>query len=183
MALEIVGAEEFDDIGAEAEGDDFEVGGEDLEGLLGYAPRRRAVRRGPPPRRSTQTPARHRPLAVAQSGRNDARELILGFIYLAVPAGSSVVVAARPQVLFRGTRLVIAASCAPSFSVDDIKVGNRSQYVAAGPVPAEAFTQNAVNTPLSIDTCQVSMEIILQVSNFSLAACDFRAGMFGDAIY
>lgn len=174
MGLEIVGAEDLD-------GDDYEVGDEDIEGMLGAVPRRRAMVRRP--QQPMQRAASFGPPRVAQRGMPDSRALLIGFVYLQVAAGSSQVVSARPQVLFRPTRLVIPTAVAPLFSVDDIKIGNRSQLVAAGPVPAEAFSPSAFNTPLRMDTCQVSMEIILQISNLSAAPTDFRAAMFGDAVY
>lgn len=193
MPLEIVGAEEFDDevgyddeIGADDDDGDYEVGDEDLEGLLGAAPRRR----GRPGRRGRRPPLR-RPVRrmlpggarVGPMRTGDSRALLIGFVSLAVPGGASVVVSARPQVLFRPTRLVIPSAIAALFSLDDIKIGNRSQLIAAGPVPGEAFSNTTVNTPLRMDTCQVSMEIILQCANVSAAPADFRAAMFGDAVY
>ena len=184
MPLEIVGADEFDDeVGGEDDdeiGGDYEVGDEDLEGLLGAAPRRRrgGLQRGGGGGRARRPGPRLGPM---RSG--DSRALLIGFVSLNVPGGASVVVSARPQVLFRPTRLVIPSAIASLFSLDDIKIGNRSQLIAAGPVPGEAFSSTAVNTPLRMDTCQVSMEIILQCANVSSGAADFRAAMFGDAVY
>lgn len=188
MALEIVGSDDIDEIGFDDEvGGEYDVGDEDLEGLLGAVPRRRFLQgRGGRGGRGGRHPGHN--LQRTPGGRGpmrspDSRELLIGFVSLAVPGGSSVVVSARPQVLFRPTRLVIPSALAPSFSLDDIKIGNRSQLIAAGPVPGEAFSSTAVNTPLRMDTCQVSMEIILQCANITAGAVDFRAAMFGDAVY
>lgn len=175
-SLEIIGADEFDVGGDVGDDDDYEVGADDLEGLLGGGPRRRRGGRGGGRGGGRNPYAR-------ESGSRDARSLLIGFQSLAIPIGGSVVVEARPQMLFRPVRLVIGALVAPSFAIDDIKIGNRSQFIAAGSVPAEAFAQNAVHTPLKMDTCQISMSIILQVHNVSAAIADFRAAMFGDAVY
>jgi hypothetical protein len=177
MSLEIVGAEDLDD--------GTEIGDDDIEGMLGAYPQRRGGRGGggggmAMMRRPSQGFGRPQ---MQQRGASDSRELIVGFVYLQVAGGSSQVVTARPQVLFRPKRLLVPAAIASFFSIDDIKIGNRSQFVAAGPVPAEAFAPSAFGAALRMDTCQVSMEIILQVSNLSLAATDFRAAMFGDAVY
>jgi hypothetical protein len=193
MPLEIIGSDDIEEVGYgdDEGGGEFDVGDEDLEGLLGGGPRRGyggrrqlSGQRGGRGRGGGRdwgrsgTPGGRGPMRSP-----DSRELLIGFVSLAVPGGSSVVVSARPQVLFRPTRLVIPSALAPSFSLDDIKIGNRSQLIAAGPVPGEAFSSTAVNTPLRMDTCQVSMEIILQCANITAGAIDFRAAMFGDAVY
>ncbi len=192
MALEIVGADEI--IGDEYIGDDdgdddddMEVGDDDLEGMLGASPRRRRRRRMGMPARFRAAALAARAAAGASVVRSErpteSRALVIGFSSLAVAALASSTVTSRPQVLFRPTRLVVPSAVAPSFTIDDIKVGNKSQLIASGAIPAEAFAQTAFNTPLKLDTCQISMDLIVVVTNVTAAAADFRASMFGDAVY
>lgn len=199
MSLEIVGADEiigYDEIVGDdyLDDDDMDVSGDDyddIEALLGAVPghrrRKRVGRRGHALARARLTAAAVKAAQgsamVREERPSEARNLVIGFQFLAVPAGATVTVTTRPQVLFRPTRLVVPSAVAPSFTIDDIKVGNRSQFVAAGPVPAESFSQTAFSTPLKIDTAQISMDLIVQATNISAAPADFRASMFGDAVY
>lgn len=191
---DIVGADEI--IGDDyLDGDDYAY---DVEALLGapWGPLGRMRKGGlsrmvRPSHRATasrslqqQALARAAGATTVRAERpSEARQLFLGFESLAIAAAASADVTARPQILFRPTRLVVPAAVAPNFTIDDIKVGNKSQSVAAGSVPAEAFAQTAFNTPLKLDTCQISMDLILEVTNISAANADFRATMFGDAVY
>lgn len=182
--LEIIGADEIvgEDLLDDYIGDDDD---DDIDALLGAAPRR-GNRRAMFNRARIQAAAVHaaRGAAAVRTERpTEARELPIGFFFPAVAAGATETVTTRPQVLFRPTRLVVPSAVAPSFSIEDIKVGNKSQFIAAGPVPAEAFAQTAFNTPLKCDTCQISMDLIVEVENVSVAPADFRAVMFGNAVY
>jgi hypothetical protein len=202
MSLEIVGADEiigYDEIvGDDMLEDWFEEGDvgadyDDLEAMLGAAPRRRgrlmgnAARRGAALKRARLMAAASKAAGgsamVRSESPTESRQLVIGLQSLAVPAGATVTVVTRPQILFRPTRLVVPSAVAPAFTIDDIKVGNKSQFVAAGPVPAEAFSQTAFSTPLKIDTAQISMDLIVQATNISAAPADFRASFFGDAVY
>ena len=73
----------------------------------------------------------------------------------------------KPQVLFRGTRLIVGSAIAQFFTIDDIKVGRTSQFVATGSQPAEAFKDTATGDNVSLDTCRPGMDIVLQVTNVS----------------
>jgi len=48
--------------------------------------------------------------------------------------------------------------------------------------PAEAFKETSTGDNVSLDTCRPGMDIVLQVTNTSDTAQDFRAALFGDAI-
>jgi hypothetical protein len=115
-------------------------------------------------------------------GPSKSRIQSIGFTRAAVPANTTVEITARPQVLFRGTRLLVGGSIAQSFVIDDIKVGRNSQFVATGAQPAEAFKDTATGDNVALDTCKPGVDLTLIVTNITGAAQDFRASLFGDAV-
>ena len=128
------------------------------------------------------------PQVVSVQPRN-VREFAIGFgpTSPAVAAGSTVIVAAQPQIIFRGSRLVVpsffgADPVAPNFTVNDIRVGKDSQFVSAGPLPALAYLENAVGTAMGLDTCNVGQLITLNVTNIGAAAHTFFATIFGTSV-
>lgn len=106
----------------------------------------------------------------------------LGFSREAIPAGDTTEITARPQVLFRGRRLLVGSTIAASFTIEDIKVGRNSQFVGTGPQPAEAFRDTATGDNISLDTCKPGVDITITVRNITGAAADFRATLFGDVV-
>lgn len=180
--LEIVGADEL--VGSDYLVDD------DLEAMLG-SPFPRGLQAYQ--RRSPGLTALRQQLAAAKAAQNatlvrderptESREMVIGFESLAVAAAATANVTTRPQVLFRPTRLVIPDTIGVNFTVQDVKVGNKSQLVSSGAIPAIAFSQTAFNTPLKMDTCQISMDLIIEVTNITAGPEDFRAAMFGNAVY
>jgi hypothetical protein len=185
--LEIVGADEIigddyleDEVGDNLVGDDDEI-----EALLGGPQRRTAGRSRYARARVAAAVAKAAAGAtVVRAERpTESRQLPIGFVSLAVAAGATVTVTTRPQILFRPTRLVIPSLTAPFFTIDDVKVGNKSQLIASGSIPAESFSQTAFNTPFKMDTCQISMDLIVETTNVDVAPHDFRATMFGDVVF
>jgi hypothetical protein len=66
-----------------------------------------------------------------------------------VVPGSSFIVTARPQRGgFRGDRVAIPDSIAEHFTIDDITVGNRSQYLQAGSIDGALFAARIDTTPI-----------------------------------
>ena len=53
--------------------------------------------------------------------------------------------------------------------INDLKVGNRSQFVSSGPIPAQAFTEAGVGITLRMDTAQESQDIVISVQNIAVA--------------
>jgi len=145
--------------------------------------RRRPMRRRPSPK--SQAIRAHKLRSanlVVQRPYSKGRVQSIGFQSLQVPPHQSVDIPNKPQVLFRGTRLIVGSAIAPFFTIDDIKVGRSSQFVATGSQPAEAFKETSTCDNVSLDTCRPGMDIVLQVTNTSDTAQDFRAALFGDAI-
>lgn len=97
-----------------------------------------------------------------------------------IAGGSSATITARPQTIaFKPQRITIPATIAPDFTIEDIKVGNKSQLAQSGSLPAEAFVQNAFDTSMDMDTVQTSQDFVLQLTNISGAARTFRAAVYG----
>jgi hypothetical protein len=119
---------------------------------------------------------------IHRRGPTKTRIQSIGFTRTAVPANATVEITARPQVLFRGTRLLVGGSIASSFVIEDIKVGRNSQFVATGAQPAEAFKDTATGDNVSLDTCKPGVDLTLIVTNITGAASDFRASLFGDSV-
>jgi len=124
----------------------------------------------------------------------DTRALALGFFATNIPNnGGQFNVISRPQVLFRGERLVIpdspawpgqsGSTQADSFLINDIKIGNKSQLVEATSLPARAFAENAVGVRLSLDTASIAQDVVVAVSNVDVTAATFRAVMFGTSAF
>lgn len=112
-----------------------------------------------------------------------ARIFPLGFLSdEAVPAGDSVVITTRPQVIYRGELVVIPSDIAGDFQIDDVKIGKDSQLVAEGPLPGRCLQEDSVNVPLQLDTAQIGIDISLAVTNIGGAPRTFRALMVGRAI-
>ena len=183
-----------DGYGDDGYGDQLVVGADDSSGDEYGADRRYRHRyhRRPMPRSAPrQRPQRQQLIqahrmrhskAVVSRGYTKSRVQSIGFQSLQVQPHTSADIPTKPQVLFRGTRLIVGSAIAPFFTIDDIKVGRTSQFVATGSQPAEAFKDTATGDNVSLDTCRPGMDIVLQVTNVSDTAQDFRAALFGDAI-
>lgn len=99
-----------------------------------------------------------------------------------VAAGTSATITARPQTMaFKPQRVVIPATIAPNFTIEDIKVGNVSQLAQSGSLPGEAFVQTLFDGEMDMDTVQTSQDFVIQLTNISGAATTFRAAVYGRA--
>ena len=123
-------------------------------------------------------------LIVDQQRPGAARRLVLGMASTgAVAAGAIAQIVARPQNLaFKPQRIVIPSTIAPDFLITDIKVGNVSQMVQSGTLPAEAFTQQLFDGMMEMDTVQTSQDFVLQVQNIAGAPRNFNAAVYGLAL-
>lgn len=89
-------------------------------------------------------------------------------------------ITSRPQVIFRGERLVVPSGIAEHFDILDIKVGNRSQMIESTAVPAQAFTAQS-GSPLRMDVASIAQDVTLVVANRTRKVRPFRAALFGTA--
>ena len=119
--------------------------------------------------------------AVVERPLRDIREYPLGFFQSGIGVCTGAIdVVSRPQLVFRGERLVIPSGLvASSFSLIDVKVGNRSQLANSTAVPAQTFTETAVGVRLALDTAVVAMDIALVVENITSDNQTFQAALIG----
>lgn len=100
-----------------------------------------------------------------------------------VVAGATVNVTSNPQMPFKPYRLVIAGSIASSFLLNNIIIGQQPQFAALNAAgPADAFAPGAFQVDLDCDTAQPNTNVILQVTNASLAALRFNAFLIGKSV-
>lgn len=107
------------------------------------------------------------------------------YLLIGITSSSTIAAAAtsnqsnRPQVPFKPVRFVIRA--AASWDLTDIKVGNDSQFVAAGTVPGDLFLNTAVDALLDCATVQSTQDLIMSVTNNTGGALTFSAAVLGPA--
>ncbi len=94
---------------------------------------------------------------------------------------ASAAVTARPQnVAYRPERINVGGT-PTNWLIDDIKVGNRSQFAQAGSMPAEAFAATSFDAYVSMETVQTAMDFVIQVTFVGTASAgeQFRAVVLG----
>lgn len=96
-----------------------------------------------------------------------------------VGAGLGANISANPQQLFRPERFVIPASLAPSFTIQDIKVGNVSQFPNAGDIPGEVFAQNSFDDGIRFDTVNPAINLQVSCTNITGGSLTFRGAFKG----
>lgn len=162
-------------------GDDEIVGDDDVEALLGAV--RLPRRRGAALRRAIAAKRVASGTLVRQTRPDKARDYPLSLDSVTtIAAAATASITTRPQVLFRAERLVIGNAIAPSFLVNDLKIGKNSQFVNAGSLPGEAFSNLSVGVTLKMDTAQVGNDIVINVTNTSAGALRFVAALMGSAV-
>jgi hypothetical protein len=94
----------------------------------------------------------------------------------------------RPQTLvFKIGRFVISnagtAGGAADWIVNDIKIGNVSQFVQSGDVPGDMFATNAIDTFVRFAPAQTAMDVVVVVTYIGLneSGCPFFGAMVGTA--
>lgn len=116
------------------------------------------------------------------------RSYPLGFFQPCVPAGATVIVTSRPQVIFRPRRLMVPTrmgsdEVAAHFSIIDIRIGRNSQFVTAEELPATVFSENSTESSMSLDTANIGHDISITIrNNDPKITHDFRATMFGASV-
>jgi hypothetical protein len=116
--------------------------------------------------------------SIEQFQGTEPRRQILGFGVTPFAANQSANVTAQPQIPFRPERLITAVP-AVTFSINEIFIGQRAQFVTPGAVPADAFVATAVDTILKLDTASTAQNITLQVTNLTGAGASFQAMFIG----
>lgn len=123
-------------------------------------------------------------VAVREQAPTKARRLVLPMQSTGtIAASTAATITARPQTIaFKPQRVVIPATIAPDFLILDIKVGNKSQLVQSGALPAEAFIPTLFDGEMEMDTVQTSQDFVMSVQNQALVARSFIAAVYGKSI-
>lgn len=106
----------------------------------------------------------------------------IGFLQLAVAASAQATITTQPQTWFKPERLVVPGSIAPFFTIDNIVVGNKSQFPSPVALPAETFIPEAQAVVMSLDTVNPALNLTLMVTNISGVAQNFRATFVGKEV-
>lgn len=173
-------------LGEDVSGDD--TSGEDAAAILGAALNAKS-RAGKNALRKAIT-ARTLGSAQILSPRKPASSGVqaLGFVSgapgaaTAVNPGQQVLITTQPQTWFKPMRLVIPGSIAPFFTVDNIIVGNKSQFPSPIPLPGETFIPEAEAVVLDLATVDPAINLTLAVTNISGVALLFRATFVGKQV-
>lgn len=182
MPYELLSGEEL------ISGESISLSGDDVDSILSGVEivGRRSPRHGAPQRQDWMRQAAaykqaQAGIVVRDQPPTKARRLVLPMTSTGVVnAGASTTISARPQTIaFKPVRITIPATIGPDFTIEDIKVGNKSQFAQSGSLPAEAFVQTAFGVEMDMDTVQTSQDFVLQVTNISGANRTFRAAIFG----
>ena len=102
---------------------------------------------------------------------------------VAILPNTSAQITSRPQnVAFRPERLIIGGTPG-NWIVNDIKVGNRSQFSQSGDVPGEMFAATTIDSFVSFETVQTAMDFVVLVTNVgnSESGEQFVCGVLGTA--
>ena len=97
------------------------------------------------------------------------REVLPMSTGVAILPTQSAQITARPQrVAFRPERVFISAAGtlggAADWVVNDIKIGNRSQFSQSGDVPGDMFGTAAIDGFVSFETAQTAMDVVMVVT-------------------
>ncbi len=96
---------------------------------------------------------------------------------------TSAQITSRPQnVAFRPERVIIGGT-AGDWIVNDIKVGNRSQFSQSGDVPGETFAATTIDSFVSFETVQTAMDFVMLVTYIGAAegGAPFYCSVLGTA--
>lgn len=77
------------------------------------------------------------------------------------PSAAEIVVVT--EAAFRAHRLVVPASIAPLFVIEDIRIGNASQFVSGAAVPAALFAPDTVDALVGLDVAAPNTEMRFRV--------------------
>ncbi len=120
---------------------------------------------------------------LANPGPATARVQTLGFPSTTVATTASATISSAPQVWFRPDRLFISSAIAKFFTVTSLLVGNKSQLLNGNPLTAVMFSELAVDSAISYDTCDPAVTISLGVTNNDTVTQTIVPSMLGRSAY
>jgi hypothetical protein len=100
-----------------------------------------------------------------ESSYNRSGELWLPIPPTIVAAGATATIPVGPQVPIQVLKVFVPSTTGVNFGLVDARVGKDSQFIAAGEVPCEIFSEVSVDSNVRWDTCAVGQSIILTVRN------------------
>lgn len=106
----------------------------------------------------------------------------IGFFQAAVAAGTQAIITTQPQTWFKPMRLVVPGSIAPFFTIDNLIIGNKSQFPSPVPLPAETFIPEAQAVVMELDTVNPALNLTVVATNISGVAQNFRATFVGKEV-
>ena len=106
----------------------------------------------------------------------------IGFFQAAVGAGLQAIITTQPQTWFKPQRLIVPGSIAPFFTIDNLIVGNKSQFPSPIPLPAEGFIPEAQAVVMDLDTVNPALNMTVVATNISGVAQNFRAMFVGKEV-
>jgi hypothetical protein len=141
-----------------------------------------------PPQMAFQGPAPIAALVDAPAPTRANRDILPMSTGVPILPTQSAQITGRPQtIVFSINRFLISnagtAGGAADWIVNDIKIGNRSQFVQSGDVPGDLFATNAIDTFVRFDTAQTAMDVVVVVTYIGLNECGapFFGAMVGTA--
>ncbi len=78
--------------------------------------------------------------------------------------GTQAQITSRPQNSAVRLRRLIIGGTPADWVVNDIRVGNRSQFSQSGDIPGELFASNAMGAELALEVVQTSMDLVMIVT-------------------
>ena len=106
----------------------------------------------------------------------------IGFFQAAVAAGTQAIITTQPQTWFKPMRLVVPGSIAPFFTIDNLIIGNKSQFPSPVPLPAETFIPEAQAVVMELDTVNPALNLTVVATNISGVPQNFRATFVGKEV-
>jgi hypothetical protein len=101
---------------------------------------------------------------------------------VAVPAGGAFTITIQPQRPFKTKRWMVTSDIAFFFDVDDVKVGQVSQFAASSITPAASFTEQALGAAIDWDTADIGNLIVITGTNIDTVPHAFRSNLFGTSL-
>lgn len=137
-----------------------------------------------PPREFPPWPIQPRNAMIDYAGPSRADRVVLPMSSgVNILPNTSAQITSRPQnVAFRPERLIIGGTPG-DWIVNDIKVGNRSQFSQSGDVPGEMFAATTIDSFVSFETVQTAMDFVVLVTfvGASESGAPFVCGVLGTA--
>jgi len=88
-----------------------------------------------------------------------------------VPIASTAQITSRPQrVAFRPERIFVSSTdiggsgSAANWIINDITIGNRSQFAQSGALPGDMFSNQAIDSFVTFETAQTAMDVVMIVT-------------------